>query len=380
MTPRSVVSPHDQSATFVELFFDLVFVFGITQIVGLLHHDLSWAGAGHAILTFWLVWWAWTQFTWALNAADTEHPWIELATLVATAVAFFMSVAVPEAFSGGALWFALPYVAVRVIGLGIYVGVMWENPEGRKGLRAFSTASIGGFVAVVIGALAGPETQWMFWLLVIILDMVAATAAGEGDWGIHPEHFAERHGLIVIIALGESLIVAAGGLVGAERTTSVLVVGFLAVAITCTLWWTYFPVAKPELEASLARAEGPARARMARDAFSFAHFPMLCGVIAYAVAVEAAIAHPADPLGDAERLALALGLFLFVGGLAVALWRASCSIRISRVAVSVVTALAVYLVAGLGAWVSLSIAFGGVMAVALLEEHLAERLEAAADA
>jgi low temperature requirement protein LtrA len=116
---------------------------------------------------------------------------------------------------------------------------------------------------------------------------------------------------------------------------------------------------------------------MARDAFSFAHFPMLCGVIAYAVAVEAAIVHPAAPLGDAERLALALGLFLFVGGLAVALWRASCSIRISRVAVSVVTALAVYLVADLGAWVSLSIAFGGVMAVALLEEHLAERIKAA---
>lgn len=380
MAERTVVSPHDQKATFIELFFDLVFVFGITQIVGLVHHDLSWAGAGHAILTFWLVWWAWTQFTWALNSADTEHPWIELATLVATAVAFFMAIAVPEAFSGGALWFALPYVAVRLIGLGIYIGVMWENPEGRKAVRAFATASIGGFAAVVMGALAGPETQWMFWLLVIILDMVAATAAGEGDWGIHPEHFAERHGLIVIIALGESLIVAASGLVGAERTTGVLIVGFLAVAITCTLWWTYFPVAKPELEDSLAEAEGQARARMARDAFSFAHFPLLCGVIAYAVAVEAAVANPLDPLADPERLALALGLFFFVGGLAVALWRASCSVRKSRVLVSVVTALAVYLVPGVSAVVSLSLAFGGVAVVAVLEERLAERLKAPAQA
>ena len=133
MATRTVASPHDQSATFVELFFDLVFVFGITQVVGLLHHHLTWAGAGQAILVFWLVWWAWSQFTWALNAADREHPWIELSTLVATAVAFFMAVAVPEAFRGGALWFAVPYIVVRVIGLSIYILVMRPEAFGRPG-------------------------------------------------------------------------------------------------------------------------------------------------------------------------------------------------------------------------------------------------------
>jgi low temperature requirement protein LtrA len=376
MAPRPIVSPRGQTASFVELFFDLVFVFGITQVVGLLHHDLTWLGAGRAVLVFWLLWWAWTQFTWALNAADTEHPWIEFATLTATAIAFFMAVAVPEAFDGGAMWFAVPYVCVRVVGLAVYIAVMREDEQGRKAVTSFAIASVGGLAAVVVGATVGPEAQALWWLLVIFLDFVAAQAGGDGVWGLHAEHFAERHGLIVIIALGESLIVAASGLVGAERTPTLLLVGFLAVAITCALWWTYFPVAKPELEERLQATDDKDRGKLARDAFSFAHFPMLCGIIAYAVAIEAAVDHPGDPLGDPERIALAAGLLLFVGGLAVALGRSSCSIRGSRVVVSIVTAAAVFMVANVTAAVSLGIAFTGVAVVAILEERLAERLQA----
>lgn len=117
MAIRSIVSPEDQSATFIELFFDLVFVFSVTQVVSLLHHDLSWTGVGQALLVFWLVWWAWTQFTWTLNAADTTHHGVGLATLAATSVVFFMAVALPDAFHGEALRFAVPYALVRLIGL-----------------------------------------------------------------------------------------------------------------------------------------------------------------------------------------------------------------------------------------------------------------------
>ena len=105
-----LVSPEDQSATFVELFFDLVFVYSVTQVVRLLHHDFGWHSAGQAVLVFWLVWWAWTQFTWTLNTANTEHTHIEFWTLVATAAAFFMAIAVPDAFHEGGLAFAVPYV------------------------------------------------------------------------------------------------------------------------------------------------------------------------------------------------------------------------------------------------------------------------------
>ena len=377
---RPLISPHDQSATFVELFFDLVFVFAITKVVYLLHHDLTWTWAGHAILVFWLVWWAWTQFTWALNAADTEHPSVQFGTLLATAVGFFMAIGVPHAFDeGGALWFAGPYVAVRIIGLTLYLGVMREDPEARKSVMAFALASSGGLIAVLMGGFS-QGSQEMFWLLVIVLDFVAATVAGNGGatWRIHAEHFAERHGLIVIIALGESLIAAAGPLVDAGHSSPVLIVGFLSVSITCALWWTYFPVAKPELEHALASAPQEARAPIARDSFSFGHFPMLCGVIAYATAIEAAVAHPTDPLGNAERLALALGLLLFVGGLAFALMRASCSVKWTRVGVTAATAIAIYFLTGVPATVSLGVAFAGVVIVAFLEERQAERMHQAA--
>jgi low temperature requirement protein LtrA len=123
MMPKTIVSPEDQSVTFVELFFDLVFVFSVTQVVSLLHHGLGWAAVGQAILVFWLVWWAWSQFTWALNAADTTHHLVQLGVLVATAVAVFMAIALPGAFHERSSWFAVTYVLVRVIGLSLHAWV-----------------------------------------------------------------------------------------------------------------------------------------------------------------------------------------------------------------------------------------------------------------
>src|SRR5918994_5223933 len=112
-----IVSPDDQKVTFVELFFDLVFVYSVTQVAALLHGHVDWRSAGSALLVFWLVWWAWTQFTWALNAANTDHPRVQITTLLATAVVFFLTIGIPRALTDGALWFAVPYVTVRVVGL-----------------------------------------------------------------------------------------------------------------------------------------------------------------------------------------------------------------------------------------------------------------------
>ena len=135
MRSQPISSPEDQSVTFVELFFDLVFVFSVTQVVGLLHGGLDWTVVGQAILVFWLVWWAWSQFTWALNAADTTHPFVQLGTLLATAVAFFMAVALPDAFGERALWFAVAYVLVRVIGLVLYAWVASEDSAQQAAVR-----------------------------------------------------------------------------------------------------------------------------------------------------------------------------------------------------------------------------------------------------
>jgi low temperature requirement protein LtrA len=232
MKPQTIVSPEDQKVTFVELFFDLVFVFSVTQVVSLLHHGLGWSAVGQTILVFWLVWWAWSQFTWALNAADTTHHLVELGVLVATAVAFFMAVALPGAFQDRSLWFAVTYVLVRVIGLTLHASVASEDPLQRAAVRAFTLVSVGGLLAVLIGGLIGGTAQYWFWGLAILLDVVAAAVGGQAEgWNLHPDHFGERHCLFVIIALGETLIVAAGGVTDAVWTADLVAVAILAVAI-----------------------------------------------------------------------------------------------------------------------------------------------------
>ncbi len=368
MTSRRIVSPEDQSATFIELFFDLVFVFSVTQVVELFHHGVHEYVVGQAILVFWLVWWAWSQFTWALNAADTTHTLVELGTLLATAVAFFMAVAVPDAFHGSASLFALTYVLVRVIGLALYAWVASADPSQHAAVRVFAAFSLGGLVAVVTGGIFGGTAQYWLWGLAIVLDIVAAAIGGQLEgWNLHPEHFGERHGLFVIIALGETLIVAAGGMTGALWTDDLVSVGVLVVGIACAFWWSYFTRAKPTLDCALESSRDADRASMARDVYSLLHFPMLCGVIAFAVTAEEAIAHPGEPLTVSGRIALALALILFVGGMAFAVLRATGQLPLPRLLISAGAAVAIVAMTGFVAPVSLGIAFLGVVCVAIWE-------------
>lgn len=367
---QPLASAEDQGAAFVELFFDLVFVYSVTQIVGLLHHHFDWTGAGQAVLVFWLVWWAWTQFTWALNAANTAHTHIQFWTLAATAVAFFMAVALPDAFLGGGLGFAIPYVAVRVIGLLLYVWVAWEKPSQRTAVKKFGLLSVGGLAAAIAGGVAGGTAQYWLWGATILLDFLAAWWGGQAEgWDLYPEHFAERHGLFVIIALGESLIVTASSLAGAAWTVSTSIAAMLAVALSCALWWTYFARSKPRLEEALAAYTGRQQSTMARDAFSLMHFPMLGGVIAYAVSIEQVAAHSAEPLALNARVALALGLLLFVGGMAGAMWRTTCGRLWPRVLIVSLTAAVVVALGGVPATVSLAVALAGVVAIAAVEQR-----------
>jgi len=368
---RPIVSPDDQKVTFVELFFDLVFVFCVTQVVTLLHDHLDLHAAASALLVFWLVWWAWTQFTWALNAANTDHPRVQIVTLLATAVAFFMGVGIPRALEGGAVWFAVPYVVVRVVGLLLYYWVAWGDPLQRRAVHTFSSFSIAGLVAVLIGAILGGSAPYLWWALAIALDLVAAGIGGQLEgWNLHPEHFVERHGLIVIITLGEALIVAAAGLAGATRMPTVIGTAVLAVAVTCGLWWSYFRNARPMFEHALAERTGRARSCMARDMFSVIHFPMLCGVIAMAAVTEQALAHPDEPLALTARLALGGGAVLFVCGTAGALWRATGTATSSRWVLAPVAAFIV-VVFGVLPWVAMLIVLAMLVAVGVVEHRTA---------
>jgi low temperature requirement protein LtrA len=380
-----VSSPSDQRVTFVELFFDLVFVFCVTQIVSLLHNGVTWRTIGEVVLVFWLVWWGWTQFTWALNAADTTHPRVEVATLIATGVAFFLAVGIPSAFHGFPLWFAGTYVAVRVLGLLVYDWVAWADESQRAAVRLFSLVSVGGLVAVLIGGTLGGAAQYIWWSLAIALDLVAAAVGGKAEgWNLHPEHFSERHGLFVIIALGESLIVAAISLTGFDWPAYKVTAAILSVSIAGAMWWSYFVRNKLELDEALEETQGNQRSMLARDAYSIIHFPMVLGIIAYAATVERALGHPSDPLGTPNRDLLAVSVLLYAGSMALALRRAGKPVTLSRRLLPILTAVTVFALADAAAVVSLAVVLVGYTLLAMGEpvrpRHHAKAREASAAA
>lgn len=364
---RRIATDEDQSVTFVELFFDLIFVFAVTQIVQVIHHHLAWGEVGHGVVLFWLVWWAWTQFTWALNSADTTHPGVEAAMLAATAVTFAMAIAIPSSFTTDGLWFAATYAVVRIIGLAVYGRVAWEHAEKRAPLRRFVVLSVPGLIAVIAGgATAGDGRAW-WWAAAVALDIAAASLAGSAEgWDIRPDHFGERHGLFVIIALGESLIVAATGLSGTDHDAATLITGALALVTTCSLWWLYFTGTKPRLDHAIASRAGAERTRAARDAYSILHFPILFGVVLIAVAVEEAVTHASDPLTGGARLALASGLLLFIGGSDATLGRVGHRPTTVGLAVLIASAAGVLLVRPPGAaWTLLAAATGASLLAAI---------------
>ncbi len=311
-----------QGVTFVELFFDLVFVFAVTSVTRLILEDLDWAGVGKAALILWLVWWAWTQFTWTLNPADTNHPAVRLVTLVAAAVAFFMAQAIPDAYTSAGAWFAVAYVVVRVLGLGLQVGLQAGTRENARTFYTWLGGSVFGLAAVLAGGLVDSPGREIAWGAAVALDVLAAARAGRGRWRIHAAHFAERHGLIVIIALGESLIAGGVALSGLDRDLAFAVGTIAAVATICALWWIYFALAKDDLEEHLETRTIDDSGSTARDVYSFGHLPIIAGVIALAVAIEDILKHADESLSGEALVALVLGVCLYLGGVTFGLYRA----------------------------------------------------------
>ena len=313
---------HEQGATFVELFFDLVFVFAITQLTATVLHDLTWGGVGRGAVVFWLVWWAWTQFTWTLNMADTEHALVRVPTLVATAVAFFLAQAVPDAYGDAGLWFAGSYAIGRIIGIAVQAWVVRGGEADDAAIWIFGGASLAGIALVLAGGAVEGDLRLWLWLAAVAADLVTVAFAGRGRWELAPGHFAERHGLIVIIALGESLIAAGVATEELSRDVAFAVTTGGAVAGACALWWTYFGVLHGGFEHRLAEQTLDTRGAFARDVFSLWHAVVVAGVIGIAIGFESAVAHPNDPLEGASALALTVGVVMFVGGLTAAAARA----------------------------------------------------------
>jgi low temperature requirement protein LtrA len=363
----SIRGTEEQGATFVELFFDLVFVFAVTQVTASLARDLTASGLLRALIVFWLVWWSWTQYTWSLNEADTEHVRIRFITLLATALAFLMAVTVPLITTEWGWLFALSYLILRVVGIGLQWRLAGDDVVWIRSVQTWALMSSLGLLAILTAMFLPPDRRFIALGAAALLDVVAALRAGRNEWRLFPGHFSERHGLFVIIVLGESLIAAGVALSEQPLSGRLLMVAVTAVAGSCALWWTYFGWAKDRLEETM-RSQSPARiGRYARDVYSFAHFPLIFGVIGYAISIEETIAHPKDPLALPELAALGVGVGLIVGGTALALTLAGVRVPAVRWWVIIALVAAIPALGLIPAWVALSLVSLLVAVLAIVE-------------
>jgi low temperature requirement protein LtrA len=310
---RQLVRPTggEHRVTTLELFFDLVFVFAITQVTAVMAGDLSLRGAVRGLVLVALLWWAWCSYAWLGNQAHADEGVLRVAMVLAMLAMFAMALAIPEAWSdrpGGLLAplvIAIALGYVRMSHLAVYfVAALGDRGLQRQLLR---TALPVGFAAglLIVGALLGGAAQTGLWLLALAVDYTGIYAVGISGWRLPaPAHFAERHGLIVIIALGESIVAIGIGAAELPLAWPILVAAGLGLAVSVALWWAYFDVVALVAERVLVSRPGAERARLARDSYTYLHFPMIAGIIYLALGLKKTL----EQVGDAEQHALSEAL------------------------------------------------------------------------
>jgi low temperature requirement protein LtrA len=294
----------------LELYFDLIFVFAVTQVTGLIVEDPTWAGLVRGLVVLGVLWWAWTAYAWLTNTVDPDEGVVRITMFGAMGAMLVASLAVPDVFGDDAFLFACMYALVRIAHLVLYAFAGWGD---RALLGALSRLGAGTAAGVgllfVASALDGP-LQAGVWALALALDLLGAYIGGGRGWRLSPAHFAERHALVMIIALGESIIAIGAG-APRELSVGVIAAGTLGIAIACTLWWAYFDVVALVAERKLHEAKGTAQLTMARDSYSYLHLPMVAGIVLYAVGVKKTMEHVGDPLKIVPAVALCGGLALY---------------------------------------------------------------------
>ena len=306
----------ERHATNLELFLDLVFVFAVTQITGELSHHLSWSGVGRAALLAWLVWWQWSQFTWAGSAVDLQRrAATRLLVLVTIPTTLVMTTALPGAFAEAGPWFGVAYLIVQLLVLAMQGSEAIKSDAMRKAFVSYASLAAISPIVVLVGGFLDGDARIAAWIAASAINIAGALrGSGKGEWAINPVHFAERHALFVIIALGEVLVAVGATATTQGLTPSVLLGLGLAAGGACVLWWTYFAFIPEVAERVLRKASRSQRGILARDLFTFGHFPIVAGVICYAVVVKHVIPVPWYVLGLGDRLMLLAAAVLIVGG------------------------------------------------------------------
>jgi low temperature requirement protein LtrA len=313
----------EHQVTPLELFFDLTFVFAMTQVTVLLADDPSWGGVLRGMLVVSALWWAWSVYAWLTSATDVDEGGVRLVMLAAMGAMFGVALAVPGAFGDDAVLFGVAYLLVRLLHLVLSATVARGDPARAGAILRFApTAILGPCLLVVAGALDG-RAQIAVWVVALTIDYLGPVVVGVGQgWRVEPEHFAERHGLIVLIALGESLIAIGIG-AGFELGPGVVVAAALGIVVISALWWLYFDVAAIFARTRLMQTTGLELHRLALHAYSYLHLPLIAGVVLFALGLKTTVGDVGAVLDTIPAVALCGGVALYLLGLVAFLFRAT---------------------------------------------------------
>jgi low temperature requirement protein LtrA len=363
---RVQATSENQTVTTLELFFDLVFVFALTQVTALMADELSWHGVIRGVLLIGLLWWSWVGFAWLCNLVKADEGPIRAVMLAAMAAMFLIALAIPEAFHDlpgglpGPVVIAVAYFAFRAL----HVVMFWLIADGDKVLRRtvarFAPAMLAGTALLLVASQFHGTTQTLLWAAALAADYGGTYLIDARGWRLNsPAHFAERHALILIIALGESIVAIGVGVTDLPISWPIIIASLLGLAVASALWWIYFDAAVHYGEQALAAEPLETRPKLARDAYTFLHFPMVAGVILLALGLKKVLEY----VGDTEHHHLddplkGIGLFALFGGVVLYLlghvgfkWRTTHTLGVSRLvtaALAVVAALTLSDVPALG--------------------------------
>jgi low temperature requirement protein LtrA len=353
----------------LELFFDLVFVLGLTQCTALMAAEPTWEGLAKGVLVLAVLWWAWVGYAWLTSVVDPEEGAVRIALIAAMAAMLVVALAIPEAFEDYGLLFAGGLAAVRIAHIVLFVIASRDDPRLRRSVIGLSISTAIGVGLIAVATFTDGALQGGIWVLALVLEMGGPALFGAEGWKLEPEHFAERHGLIVIVALGES-IVAIG--IGAEEGLVVgsVVAAVLGVSISAALWWLYFDVVALVAARRLEHAQpGRERNDIARDSFSFLHLPMIAGIVLLALGFKKTLEHVDDALKIEIAVAMLGGLVAYLLAHVAFRWRNVHRFSTQRVVAAAVLAALTPVAIEIPALATLAIVLLVLVVLIVYENH-----------
>ena len=307
----AVAVDHEHRVTPRELFFDLVFVFAFTQVATLLADDPTFAGIGRGVLVLAALWWAWAAYAWLTNIVDPEEGVVGAALLVALIAMFIAALAVPGVFGDEGVLFGVAFLVVCVMHTALYALAGRGNRDLLGAVLRLAPWPLLGATMILVAGIADGARTWL-WIAALVCTYGGAVLSGSTGWQVYPSHFAERHGLVLIIALGEAFVAIGIGATGISIGPGEVVAAILGLLVATSFWLAYFDFFSIRGERILGEAQGPERVALARDTYTYLHFPMIVGIVLFAFAMKNIVGHAGDELDSVVAFALCGGSALYL--------------------------------------------------------------------